>query len=376
VSAATDFRPLDLRLTPELRRCTIYVVIGFMVIAGTVVGLKWMDGQKDKWVATIVFLSVLGAAAGLLVVVAYRYRVRIDHRGVWRRRLVHWDLWPWEAFEQAKVRHGKAGDQLTYPEKPWHWRTISASLLAEPDRTAFETVVRRYRVPPPPPEVPELVAVKYGVRARLELSADGVRLRAHRRDEGELIPWPEVVRAEVIRTTHDRPDFATLELHLPGRPDPVRLTHHKGTPTWSGAAAEVIALYLGRQLDGGRFQVTAQRGPPVDLAEADRRLARLDQIERDLRKASRFIRHVLVWGVLGLAVVMFEPWDRPNPVNWGRADWAALAAAVGLAVAALSLHGVLIFGVAYCQGRELRRQRGDILRWRAEHVAGMAPATS
>jgi hypothetical protein len=284
-------------------------------------------------------------------------------------------LWPWEAFEAGQVRHGKLGDQLTWPARPWYWRTISASLLGEGDRTAYETVINRFRIPPPPPELPDVVAIKYGVRARLELSADGVRTREYQRDEGELVPWPEVLRAELIRTTHDRPDFATLELHLPGKPKLVRLTHNKGTPTWSGADAEVIALYLNRHLDDARFQVTALRGPPADLAEADRRLARLDASEREWRKLNRGIRYVMAGGVLCFAMAVFEPWNRPNPLNWGRGDWVALAEAVGGAVAVFSLYAVLFVGVAYFQAGDLRRQREAVLRWRAVLQAEPSTAT-
>jgi hypothetical protein len=182
--------------------------------------------------------------------------------------------------------------------------------------------------------------------------------------EGEPVPWRDVVRAEVIRTTHDRPDFATLELHLPGRPEPVRLTQRQGTPTWSGADAQVIALYLRRHLDDGRFQVTAQRGPPADVAEADRRLARLDALGRDLRKSNRVMRQMFVWFGVVLVVVTFEPWNRANPWNWGPADWAALAGTVGATVALLGFLGLQVFGIMYFQSRDLRRQREDVLRWR------------
>jgi len=320
MSSPTDFRPLDFRLSPEYRRCAVYVAIGFVVIAATLVGLTWAAIHNRSWESAIVVLSAFAAGTFFLLGATFRYRIRIDEHGVWRRRFVRWDLWPWKAFEQGKVRHGKGGDQLTYPEKNWYWRTISASALSERDRAAYETVVRRYRVAPPSPPIPDALDLKLGLRTRLELSAEGVHWRSGRHDDGQRVHWRDVVRAEVTRATHDRPDFVTLELYLPEQPKPVRLTHNKGTPMWSGADADVIILYLQRQLGDGQLQVTAQRGLPADVAEADRRLARLDKAERDLRGANWCIRHTFLWGGLILWAVWFDLWNRPNALNWARAD--------------------------------------------------------
>jgi len=365
MSSISDLQPLDFRLAPEYRRCGVYVAVGFVVIAATLVAFTWAGINNRTWESTIVVLSGFAGGTLFLLVLLFRYRIRIDQHGVWRRRLIRWDLWPWEAFEQGRIRHGKGGDQLTYPERSWYWRTISASSLGERDRCAYETVIRRYRILPPSPLVPDVMDVKFGCWARLELSPEGVRYQAGKQDDGELVAWRDIVRAEVIRATHDRPDFVTLELHLPERPKPVRLTHNQGNPTWSGADAEVIVLYLRRHLDDRRLQVTALRGPPSDVAEADRRLARLDQSERDLRGANRFIRHMLLWSGLILWAVWFDLWNRPNPLNWARADWLDAAKGVGATVAFLGLYGLKFIGMAYFQARDVRRDRDKVLRWRA-----------
>jgi len=369
MSSPSNFRALDFRLAPEYRRCGIYVAVAFVVIAAILVGFTWAGINDRTWERSIIVLTAFAVGTLFLLVAIFRYRIQIDEHGVWRRRFVRWDLWPWDAFEQGKVRHGKGGDQLTFPEKSWYWRTISASALGERDRAAYETVVRRYRVAPSSPPVPDVLDLKLPLRARLALSADGVQWRSGRHDDGELVRWPDVVRVEVIRATHDRPDFVTLELYLPDQPKPVRLTHNKGAPMWSGADAEVIALYLRRHLEAaGRFQVTALRGPPADLAESDRRLTRLDASERDLRRANRFIRHMFVWCGLILWAVWFDLWNRPNPLNWVRADWLDAAKGAGATVALLGFYGVKFFGIAFFQKRDLRRDRDKILRWRAGQV--------
>src|SRR5262249_32431924 len=162
------------------------------------------------------------------------------------------------------------GDQLTYPARGWYWRTISASLLGEANRALYESIVARYRVPPPPPDVPDSLTLKLPFLATLDLSADGVRVTGHRGYDNKLISGKEVVRPDALGASHDRPDFLTLELHLPGQAKPVRLINQYGTAN-GGVDPEVICLYLREHLGDGRFQVTTFRGPPADVAEADRR---------------------------------------------------------------------------------------------------------
>lgn len=362
MSASAGFSPLEFRLAPQFRRCAVYVVVGFVLVSATAIGLSLAEGNDTARPKALAGLAVLGVGSLLLLVLTFHYRLRIDERGVWRRRFVRWDLWPWEAFEQGRVRHGKYGDELTCPEKGWYWRTISASFLGPVDRAAFEAVVREYRVPPPPPDLPDVVTLRCGLRARVELSAEGVRAGPLDR-EGELIAWPDVVRAEVVRTTHDRSDFVTLTLHLPAPTKPVRLSRREG-PNWRGPDAEVIALYMQRHLGHGRFEVTALRGPPADAAEADRRLARLARDERQYR----IIGRVTAWGLAALAVMMLEPWDWPNPFNWGRADWVEAALKVGAVAVLIGMQLILALGVVYFQGRDVRRRREEVLAWQAANL--------
>jgi hypothetical protein len=340
-------------------------VAGVAVAIGLAIWTKVAGLNPRSWEAVAVTAGIfLAGAAGVLAIV-FLYRIRIDERGVWRRRLVRWDLWPWEAFEGGHIRHGRLGDQLTYPTKGWYWRTISTSVLRKPDRAAFERAVARFRIPPPPPHLPDVLSVKYGLRARFELSADGVRLIAHRHDAGELFPWPQVVKVELVRSTHDRPDFVALFLHLPGLADPVRLARPQGHPTWSGADAEVIALYLERHLDNGRFVVTALSGPPIDVQEADRRLAQLDKSEHELQRANRVLWYLYLGAILVMTVVLADVWNRPNPMNWRLQDWIAVSIALGGATVSTGLLAVTQLGVVYFRLRDMRRERGELIRWKA-----------
>src|SRR5262249_42270948 len=201
VSIATELRPLVLRLAPEYRRSAIYVVVGYVLLVALIVWKRWANVNNGPWVNTVIGLAVFGTATLFLLAVVFRYRIRIDEHGVWRRRFVRWDLWPWEVFEQGLVRHGKLGDQLTYPARGWYWRPIPASLLGEANRALYESIVARYRVPPPPPDVPDSLTLKLPFLATLDLSADGVRVTGHRGYDNKLISWKEVVRADVLRAS-------------------------------------------------------------------------------------------------------------------------------------------------------------------------------
>src|SRR5262245_15854224 len=171
----------------------MYTFIGFLLIATAAVWMKAEDPNRSPWLGTIIFLALCEAAVLALVVGAFRYRIVIDEQGVWRRRFFRWDLWPWDAFEQGKVKYTQLySDQLKFPEKHWYWRIISSSFLAKPDRVAYETVVSRYMLRPPPPEVPDAIAVNYSLGCRLELSPDGIRYTAHPKKEAPLVSWSDV----------------------------------------------------------------------------------------------------------------------------------------------------------------------------------------
>jgi hypothetical protein len=294
-----------------------------------------------------------------------RYRIRIDEKGVWRRRFVHWDLWPWDAFEAGKIRHGKLGDQLTYPEKNWYWRTISASVLGKADRAAFEAVVAHYRTLPPPPELPDTLLIKHGIGRRLGFSAEGLRLEKHG-EEPHSVAWGEVVRVEIQRASHDRPDFATLNLHLANQSSPVCLRQRNGTSYWNGATGEEIVWFIQSYVDASRIEITALRGRPVDLAELSRRLALIDQGDGQLRKLRRIGWYMYVIGVTVMTAVVVEPWNRPNPLNWRQNEWIHTAITFAGFAVLLGLQVGMIFGVVYFKRRELREFRAELLKWKPE----------
>jgi hypothetical protein len=364
VPALTSFRPLELRLAPEYRRCALYVAIGYVAIVALLVWFTIEEINNAPWSNTIIVLSIIGIGTLSLVALVTRFRIRIDEKGVWRRRFMRWDVWPWQAFEQGKVRHGKLGDQLTYPEKSWYRRTISASLLGKKDRAAFEAVVAHYLTLPPPPELPAKILIKHGIGRRLELSVDGVRLGKHDDKSTELIPWRDVFRVEIFRATHGRPDFATLNLHIAGKDKPVSLRKQNGAACWKGATAEEIALFVQTHVDESRIELTAYRGHPRNIAEVNRWMSILDNADKQLRTLRRASWWAFGIGVTGMTALILEPWNRPNPMNWGPDDWIHAAVVFTSFVV---LNGLLLamgLGVSYFKRREIGDYRAEVVGWR------------
>jgi hypothetical protein len=363
---ASDLQPLEPRLAPEYRRSAVYAFIGFVLIAAAGVWMKAEDPNRSSWVGTIIFLALGGVAFLGLVMAAFRYRIMIDEQGVWRRRFFHWDLWPWEAFEQGKVKYDQFySDQLRFPEKHWYWRIIASSFLAKPDRVAYETVVARYMLPPLPPELPDAVGVNYSLGCRLELSPDGIRYTAHPKKEAPVIAWSDVTRVEEVRVDHHRTEFLILELHLPKPTGLVRLIRKRFKPT--GNEVEVIAPYFRQYLDDGRYQVTCLRGPPADVGEMDRRLARLADDEKKLRKSSRINCYAHAIATVFFLVIIGS--GRGNPINWARADWIDMGVVAGVIAGLMAMHGSVGWAGLYFKRRDMRRDREDLVRWRSE----MAP---
>src|SRR5262245_31875924 len=91
--SSSDLQPFERGLAPGYRRSAVYGFIGFLLIATAGVWMKAEDPNRSSWVGTIIFLALCDAAVLALVVGAFRYRIVMDERGVWRRRFFRWDLW-------------------------------------------------------------------------------------------------------------------------------------------------------------------------------------------------------------------------------------------------------------------------------------------
>lgn len=340
------------RLAPEYRRCGACLVLFFLLLVGLEVGLKLAGLTPLTW-ARLVANPLTAMAVALLgvAVLTWRYALRVDDRGVWRRRLFGWGLWPWEAFATGAVRTGTSKDSWVDPARPWHSRYLLLEFLAEADRAALAERIRQvWR--PAALALPEEVEVRFGMGYRLALSRRGIVFRRRGSEQDRFYRWYEVLQLRVTRVDHTRRDFRTLELDLPREAKPIRLKFEKFGRSWEGPEAEVVLAFLRQYVPADRVQVTALSGPPQDRAEADRRLADLDRADRQLRKERR-VGAALLLAYCSLQTIRLLTSARRGPLSWDWFEWLLI--------------GVLFFlfallGLALWMGRAERRRRLRALR--------------
>jgi hypothetical protein len=350
------------RLAPEYRRCGAYLVLFCLLLAALEVGLKLVGLTPLTWGQLVANpLTVMAVALVGVPVLTWRYALRADDRGVWRRRFFRWDLWPWEAFATGAVRAGTSKDSWVDPARPWHSRYLLLEFLAEADRAAVAERVRQVWTPAALP-LPEEVEVRYGLGDRLALSRRGIVFRRRGSDQDRFYRWYEVVQVRVTRVDHTRRDFRTLELVLPREASPVRLRFQQFSRSWQGPDAEVVLAFLQQHVPAERVQVTALSGPPRDRAEADRRLADLDRADRQLRKG-RWVVAALLLAYCLLQMTRILTSARRGPLAWDWFEWLSM----GLLFFIFALLGLAVWMGRAERRRRLRALRSELTGWAAGH---------
>jgi hypothetical protein len=113
----------------------------FLGLIGALLLLSW--GADRRLLSVEALCTIIIACVPALAV--WRYAVRIDDDGIWRRRFVRWDLWPWTAFAEGKIEDRLEPDSFLFPEKPWYWRRLNLDVLAERDRSLVRDQICRFR---------------------------------------------------------------------------------------------------------------------------------------------------------------------------------------------------------------------------------------
>jgi hypothetical protein len=352
-----------LRIKREYRRVAIYLIIGYVVLVGAIVGLN-LAGLGGGWDLALFGLLVFSVLLLALPVLIFRQRLRINHAGVWRRRLFHWDLWPWEAFTSGEVKRGTYHDSFVYPSKPWWHRYLFLEFLESGEREAVARLLVELSRPAAI-ELPENLRLHYGFRKWLFLSPEGVRLGTDQQTPGALHTWSDVRQVRVKRIEHTRTDFHHLELDLPKPAPLICLRVFKGSPTWSGADADVILAFLQRHAGSEHIQITALTGPPRDAEECERRLRELESNEQQLRRLRRWLVPVMaiVEATFPAYLLLFGR-QPANPLQW---HWTQLFA-FGSCLTLLALLGVGVWmSLAELLAR-VQKQRKELEAWRARQA--------
>jgi hypothetical protein len=291
-SAPSELPPRPLvAMAPEYRRSVVYVLIGLVVL--TLVA-RWAnqfrppENRPDPRVVAAI-ATVMAVAAGSLL----RWRLRVDGRGIARRRLVGWHLFGWDELASGRVSEGVYTGSYVFPDRPFWNRTLSLGMIPEADRNAIQALILRVWVRPPEPEIPPELAFRFFFRNIARLGP-GVLTIVHRGEEHRYA-WGEVRALKIRRSERARRDFSSLELVLPDRTVTLRVVidHGRANPSWSRVKGQpkpdpvTVAAALLAYVPRDRVVITSLSEPPLTLAEWDDRYTLLEKKEKELTSLRR-----------------------------------------------------------------------------------------
>lgn len=205
------------RMAPEYRRCGIYVVVGFAMMAGV---LYWLGGYLENHSAYTLMVCSFYGVISIFGLVPLHWAIRVDDCGIARRTLIGWDLWSWSDFASGRITK-RPGFVLVDPARPYWLQELNLDYVAEP-KELMRLVNQHYRMPDPP-ALPETLKIAYAFRRRLELHHDQIRLTIS--GVTHYYEWICVAALRITRLDPLRRDFVRVMLSLPG--EEIELRHRE-----------------------------------------------------------------------------------------------------------------------------------------------------
>ena len=337
--------PKLFRAAPHLRRCVIYLIVGFVLSLPLMVALA-IFVTPNRWVGLVV---VYGLVVVLFSSFApwWRWAVRIDDGGIVRRRLFRWDRWTWDDFASGRIekRHPM---EFIDPQRPWWRRKLTIGMLSNSDlKDVVGRINEHYRLPPPP-MCPDVLRLNFALRKSVEFDAGRIRVKK----PGGLteFTWSDVSRLRIVRMDPLRRDFASLQLTFPGEEIELR-RGSDSRPFWTGASGEEVNEFLLAHVPPERVVIDIFGECPTQVVD-------IEELLQQARK-SRMEMKGLLW-FLALVLV-------------GTLIWADIAEGIGVAIG-LAIFEVSVFApflwFVYSQGRERREQTAKLESWLASRQSG------
>lgn len=199
--------PIDFPMKAEYRRAARWA-LGGMLLVTIVSGLV----GPDLWQAIGCGAVCLGLSVNCVFVDSWR--LRVDAKGIARRRFRWWSYWNWEQFQGGHVRPGNHLFEFRCATRPWWDRRL---LLDALDDEAARTLNRQLRAMLPRQETVEAGRVYEGAAQgelsdkfvleilwarRVTLARDGIAVSSKNRDR--LLGWNDVDHVRLERFAMDR----------------------------------------------------------------------------------------------------------------------------------------------------------------------------
>jgi hypothetical protein len=207
---------------------------------------------------------------------------------------------------------------------------------------------------PPPPALPDEIRIRYGPHLTngLSCSQKGIEVSDSRSGSASFYPWAAVEYLRITCYRHACPLELRLELGLAGRKKPIRFG--RGLIRWTGPDDEQVMRYFREHVPAERVELTAREGPARGVAEATRRLAKLD---RDERKNRLGIRSILMVYFLLIAFLIF--YKDANPLHWDWMHWLE----AGLFLLMNSAMPLMVLSVSSVGYKRTQAKRADLAGW-------------
>ncbi len=329
--------PRVFRIAPELRRCAIITMVGFVFLTAV-----WF------WVGYVVMEhSAIRAFAGAMIyllislsmIIPLRWAMRVSERGIERRWFKAWDFWSWEEFANGRLKK-RAAITFVDPSRPWWRRSLRLDYLSTSDRKTIIQAINHHYQLPSAPAVPESLRGRYGFRRVADFDSNGVRLTS--RGVTSQFPWDAVEHVRIRRFDPKRRDFMSLELRIAGQEVKFPLVEMKYglSGIWGSGVSTVIAnQFLLDHVPADRMAIDIVGERPVRLSEIEKQLNLARKNEKDIPKVYWFLgiligtmnvllaltettRRVLM--VAGVAeIVLFAPllWLLPRELRNHTKQW-------------------------------------------------------
>ncbi|HNT33373.1 MAG TPA: hypothetical protein PKH07_00050 [bacterium] len=257
--------PLTFTTEPSLKRIGFYLVFAFSVSLAFLI--LWSE-------TTLGFIPVLLFLIASLVlwIVILRWQIRADEKGIAVRKLLSWDWWRWEDFENGRIYRSVEPDGFIRFTPDLRIQHLSFAGFRYEDRELLMSLCLKLWKPPAGTDIPKEISVWFPrflpkfLQTHLCLSPEGLRLTHRGRNRDYL--WNDVQAVMIGRSTHNHQNFRYLLVALPDRV--IRLSSGSGMGSlWSGSVPEWIVEFLSRHVPEEKRESFVFHEPPINRQELE-----------------------------------------------------------------------------------------------------------